>query len=236
MMDTEPWELYYWPVLPGRGELVRLVLEDRGVPYIDVGRKAKDFPSYQATVQALTNPATRTDFPPPRAQPILKKGPFVISQSTNVCLFLAKKYGLCPPGDLEYAANALALCVADLYEEVHNVHHPVSLTLYYEEQKEEALRAAKAFLKARLPTLLEYFEKVLRLNESSRQQYLVGADCSYVDLMLFQALSGLEFAFPKFWKASIDKYALLGALKERIAHRESLQAYFKSDRRMGFKL
>ena len=33
------YELYYWPGIPGRGEFVRLALEDAGADYIDVARE-----------------------------------------------------------------------------------------------------------------------------------------------------------------------------------------------------
>ncbi len=35
----KPYELFYWPGIPGRGEYVRLALEEAGAPYIDVPRE-----------------------------------------------------------------------------------------------------------------------------------------------------------------------------------------------------
>src|ERR687895_15573 len=35
------YELYYWPGIPGRGEFVRLALEDAGAEYVDVARRPK---------------------------------------------------------------------------------------------------------------------------------------------------------------------------------------------------
>ena len=32
------YELYYWPTIQGRGEFVRLALEDAGARYVDVAR------------------------------------------------------------------------------------------------------------------------------------------------------------------------------------------------------
>ena len=34
------YELYYWPMIQGRGEFVRLALEEAEAPYVDVARKA----------------------------------------------------------------------------------------------------------------------------------------------------------------------------------------------------
>ena len=36
-----PYELYYWPSIQGRGEFVRLALEEADVPYKDVARTAR---------------------------------------------------------------------------------------------------------------------------------------------------------------------------------------------------
>ena len=33
------YELYYWPTIQGRGEFVRLALEEAGADYVDVARK-----------------------------------------------------------------------------------------------------------------------------------------------------------------------------------------------------
>jgi glutathione S-transferase len=34
------YELYYWPTIQGRGEFVRLLLEEAGANYVDVARGA----------------------------------------------------------------------------------------------------------------------------------------------------------------------------------------------------
>jgi hypothetical protein len=35
------YELYYWPTIQGRGEYIRLTLEEAGVDYVDVAREPK---------------------------------------------------------------------------------------------------------------------------------------------------------------------------------------------------
>jgi len=229
MSQEEPWELYYWPTIPGRGEIIRLILEDRGVPYIDIGRKQGG----KAILDLLESPKDNSPFLPVRAPPAIKRGNLILFQSTNIALFLSKKYGLCPEGDLEYDANALALTIADLFDEAHNVHHPVSTSLYYEDQIEEAKKAAKSFIQTRLPKFLAYFEKVLKLNTHSNKQYCVGSGCSYVDLFLFQALCGLEYAFPYNYELTLNNYPLVKELKLRIYERPTLQNYLHSDRRLN---
>ena len=64
-MTPTPYELYYWPNIHGRGEFVRLVLEEAGAPYVDVGRARATraaasrpwSPSMQA--DAMATPASR---------------------------------------------------------------------------------------------------------------------------------------------------------------------------------
>lgn len=34
-----PYKLYYWDGIPGRGEFVRLALEEAGADYVDVARE-----------------------------------------------------------------------------------------------------------------------------------------------------------------------------------------------------
>ncbi len=36
-----PYELFYWPGLQGRGEFVRLALEEAGADYVDVCRSGQ---------------------------------------------------------------------------------------------------------------------------------------------------------------------------------------------------
>jgi len=129
----EPWRLYYWPDIPGRGEFVRLVLEEAKVPYVDVGRveggkKVREFVF------------SRSEGIPVAAPPVIERGNIVLSQTMNICMFLAEKYGLLPQGPVEvkYIANQVALTIADFVSEVHDVHHPISVSMYYEEQKDVA--------------------------------------------------------------------------------------------------
>ena len=39
------YELYYWPGIQGRGEFIRLALEQAGLSYIDVAREADGIPA-----------------------------------------------------------------------------------------------------------------------------------------------------------------------------------------------
>ncbi len=175
------YELYYWPTIQGRGEFVRLALEDAGADYEDVGNEAdagiteiSDYLEGQATAR------------PPFAPPFLKAGETVVSHVANILQFLGPRLGLIPDDEeTRLWAHGLQLTLTDFVAEIHDVHHPIGSSLYYEDQQEEAKQRAAIFLDERLPKFLGYFEQVLELNPDS-DTCLVGAEHSYVDLSLFQ--------------------------------------------------
>jgi glutathione S-transferase len=229
-VTAPPYELYYWPAIPGRGEFVRLVLEDAGVTYVDVGRLP---PAEGGGVEAVAAfYAGRTDGHPVFAPPVLKQGDLVLAQTAAICHFLGRRHGLAPADEAgEAHALELQLTVADLVGEVHDTHHPISAALYYEDQKPAAMQRAAHFVGERLPRFLRYFERVLRHNGSG---VLVGTEISHADLSLFQALEGLVYAFPRaFAKASLATPELL-ALRERVRELPRIAAYLASGRRMPF--
>ena len=226
-MSTTPYELYYWPDIPGRGEFVRLVLEEAGVPWVDVGRRPKT--GMKAVLDFYAGkPAGHPIFAPP----VLKQGDFVLAQTAAICDYLGRRHGLAPAG-AEGAAHALELqlTLADLVVEVHDTHHPISAMLYYEQQKAAAKKRAAHVVKERLPRYLGYFERVLAQNGGG---VLVGRELSHADLSLFQALEGLAYAFPRaFARASAATPGVL-ALRERVRARPRIAAYLASERRMPF--
>jgi len=226
--NEEPWRLYYWPSIPGRGEFVRLVFEEAQVPYIDVGR-VEGFEKVREFV------FVREGGFPVAAPPVIQRGDIVLSQTMNICLFLAEKYGLLPKGDNEYyIANQVALTLADFVSEIHDVHHPISTALYYEDQKTESIKRAKFFSELRIPKFLTYLEKILESNASSQGKSLIGPSFSYVDLILFQVVSGLEYAFPRNIAKIKAKFPKVFQLKESVALRPNIASYLTSSRRKSF--
>ncbi|HEY8494532.1 MAG TPA: glutathione S-transferase [Myxococcota bacterium] len=228
-MDT-PYELYYWPEIPGRGEFVRLVLEEAGVPYVDVARRPRaEGGGVEAVVVFY---AGRNDGHPIFAPPVLKQGGFVLAQTAAICDFLGRRHGLAPRDERDAAhALELQLTVADLVAEVHETHHPISAALYYEDQKAEAKKRAKHFVDERLPRFLDYFERVLTHGGG---EWLLGSVLSHADLSLFQALEGLAYAFPRAFARASEKTPGLLALRERVRTRPRIAAYLSSERRMAF--
>ena len=229
-MSVDPYELYYWPTIPGRGEFVRLVLEEAGVPYVDVGRRPRKQGGGIEAVIAFY--AGRREGHPVFAPPVLVHGDLVLAQTAAICHFLGRRHGLAPDDEAGQAhALELQLTIADLVDEVHDTHHPVSAALYYDDQKPEAKRRAAHFVGERLPRFLGYFERVLRHHGG---EALLGTHLSHADLSLFQALEGLAYAFPRAFARAGEATPGVLALRERVRARPRIAAYLASDRRMAF--
>jgi glutathione S-transferase len=215
------YELYYWPSIQGRGEFVRLALEDAGAPYVDVARRP---PGMKAMLRFLDDDALKT---PPFAPPFLRAGKLLIAQTTNILLYLGPRLGLAPKNEAgRLWVHQLQLTIADWLVEVHDVHHPIGSGLYYEDQKPESRRRAADFRKNRLPKFLGYFEAVLKRETSAK--------ITYASLSLFQMVEGLRYAFPGTMKKLERRYPRLIELHERVAARPRLAAYLASKRRIPF--
>lgn len=181
------YELIYWPGLPGRGEYIRLVFEEAGVPYTDKAVTSPDAAVKDVLNRIGDNLGSEIN-PPFFAPPILRHGDFYISQTPNILQYIAPRHGLGPAdGPGFYHVNGLALTILDgLSNEAHDTHHPISVMLYYEDQKEESKRRAKEYTKDRLPKFLGHLEKVLEGKKSGAGPWLYGGELTYADLVLFQ--------------------------------------------------
>ena len=231
-MTNAEYRLYYWPEIQGRGEFVRLVLEDAGTPYVDVAR----LPDAEGGgMRALMEVLERNDIGTPTlAPPILRHGDLYVSQTATICAYLGERHGLAPEGDARWQAQHLQLTLADFVVEIHDTHHPIAGSLYYDDQKAEARRRTATFRRERLPKFLGYFERVLTLNAAADDCWLVGADCSHADLSLFQVVAGLEYAFPRALGALRDRHPNVFALRDRVCNRPNVAAYLASERRIPF--
>lgn len=216
------YQLYYWTGLQGRGEFVRLCLEDAGADYVDVARVEGD----DAIMPFLDG---EHDGTLPFAPPFLKSGKLVIAQVANILQYLGPRHRLVPESEAKrLAAHQLQLTIADLVAEVHDTHHPVASELYYEDQRDEAKRRSKDFRENRIPKFLHYFEKTIDRGGGT----FALREHSYVDLSLFQVMEGLRYAFPK--AMAKQKVPLLRDLASRVADRPNIAAYLASERRVAF--
>ena len=227
------YELYYWPSIQGRGEFVRLALEEAGADYVDVARLPEAGGMGLPALLRLLDPAAGAPHRP-FAPPFLKAGRQLIGQTANILLFLGPRLGLAPGNTAERLwANQLQLTIADLVSEAHDTHHPIAAGLYYADQLAEARRRAHDFTHNRLPNFLGYFEAMLA-RETGGQAHAVGASVSYVDLSLFQVMAGLRYAFPRAMAALEPTLPGLVALHAAVAARPRIAAYLASPRRLPF--
>jgi len=222
-------ELYYWPMIQGRGEFVRLLLEESGAHYVDVARANDGIAAMMRLLDGAKPGAL------PFAPPFVKVGRAVVSQTANILAFLAPKLALVPDDEaLRAEASQIQLTIADLVDEVHDTHHPIASSRYYEDQKKEAKRRAQEFVKERMPKYLGWLESVLARNRTSAGRWLVGGDLTYVDLSAFQVIEGLRYAFPNALARLEAKIPRLIELHDRVAERPRIAAYLKSERRLPF--
>jgi glutathione S-transferase len=215
------YELYYWPTIQGRGEFIRLALEDAGSSYTDVARKPGGMRKMMRLLEdeSLKNRAF--------APPFLRAGKQLIAQTANILFYLGPRLGLAPKDEAKRLwVHQLQLTISDWLVEVHDCHHPLGANFYYEQQKKEAKRRAADFRKERLPKFLDYFEGALKSDSS--------ATITYVHLSLFQTLEGLRYAFPRTMLRIGRNYPSLRKNHERVAARPRLAEYLASARRLPF--
>ncbi|MBR0754608.1 glutathione S-transferase [Bradyrhizobium jicamae] len=219
------YQLYYWPMIQGRGEYVRLALEDAGADYTDVARGKGGMSAMMTMMEARKGT-------PPFAPPFLKAGNLMIAQTANILLYLGARHGLAPKAEAgKMWVHQLQLTVADFVLEIHDTHHPLGPSLYYEDQKAPAKKRTEEFWKSRVQKYLGYFDEIVGANGGA---WLTGRRVTYADLSLFQIVEGLRYAFPKRMQAFEKKIPRLTALRDRVAERPNIKAYLASERRIPF--
>jgi len=220
------YELFYWPSIQGRGEFIRLALEESGVDYVDMARESGRGRGVHAMMTLMD------DMPhPPFAPPYLRAGRLVIGQTANILQYLGPRLGLVPKAErARLWAHQLQLTIADLVAAIHDTHHPIAAALYYRQQKPEAKRRSRYFIAERAPKFLGYFERAV----AAGRGHLVGRRLSYVDLSMFQIVAGLRYAFPNMMARLEPRHPHLVALHNRVAQRPNTAAYLASPRRLPF--
>lgn len=218
------YNLWYWPSIQGRGEFVRLPLEAAGIEYRDCARTAGE--------EGLMADLAGHDKRGPFAPPYLEIDGLVIAQVANILMYLGERHQLAPSNMADRLwLNQLQLTIADLVAEAHNVHHPVDLMAYYDDQKPEAARAAQQFREKRLPKFLRHFEDTVNSNAGD---WLIDHRWTYADTSLFQVIEGLRYMFPKRMAAVERDYPSVMRIRDQVADLPGIKAYLKSDRRLAF--
>jgi glutathione S-transferase len=226
------YELFYWPEIQGRGEFVRLALEQAGAAYVDVARRsAKAGGGVPALLRLMEDEGVAHL---PFAPPFLRAGKLLIAQTPNILAYLGEKHRLAPKDEAgRLWTQQLQLTILDFVNEIHGTHHPIAGSLYYRDQKREAKRYTQYFREERVPKFLGYFERVLARNPQG-SRFLVGRRVTHADLSLFQVMAGLRYAFPRLMRANEADYPLIDALGARVAALPRMAAYLKSKRRIPF--
>ncbi len=222
------YEFFYWSGIQGRGEFVRLALEDAGADYVDIALQRNGDERLMAFME-------RDDLSrPPFAPPFLRDGEIVVAQTAAILTHLGDRLGLSPRSAVDRLwLQQIQLTISDAVGEAHDAHHPLGAHLYYEDQKREAARRANHFRAERIPKFLGWFDRILARNPQG-DAYLVGASATYADLSLFQLVEGLRYAFPNATKNSLVEAPRVAAHRQRISERPRIRAYLQSDRRTPF--
>ena len=226
------YRLFYWPGIQGRGEYVRLALEEARADYVDIALlPQKRGGGVAALMRVLED---RKMARPPFAPPFLQAGRQWIGQTANILQFLGPRLGLVPRDQGgRLWVHQLQLTMADFVVEIHDTHHPLGGSLYYEQQKTAARRRSKEFIAERLPKYLRYFERVAQHNDVPGQ-WLAGRRLTYADLSMAQIIAGLQYAFPRAMRARLRGYPRLRALHEAVFARPNIRRYVASGRRLAF--
>ena len=228
-MSDRQYDLWYWPSIQGRGEFVRLFMAAAGLGWRD---RARDGDA-QALVEDMERRAESGQFAP-YAPPYLveRQSDFAIAQVAHIVSWLTGTHDL-GSGDerTDLHLIQLQLTITDIVAEVHDVHHPVANSLYYDDQKDAAARAAKAFREERMPKYFDHFQQALHVNDGP---FVLGEQWSHVDTSLFQLVEGLRYAFPQRMTSLESAYPELGACRDAVARIDGVARYLDSGRRIAF--
>jgi glutathione S-transferase len=228
---SKAYELFYWPGIQGRGEFVRLAFEAAAAPYVDVARLPASRGGGAAAITRFL--AARGPWLAPLGPPAVRHGRTVVGQTAAILQWLGPRLGLVPRDEASrLRAHQLQLTIADLVAEAHDTHHPVAVSLYYEDQRAEAARRSEHFREERIPMFLRYLDRALDSNRAGRGRWLVGRGLSYPDLSAFQVIAGLRHAFPRATSRHERRLPRLGALHDRVAALPRIAAYLASERRI----
>ncbi|CAB9527095.1 glutathione Stransferase [Seminavis robusta] len=248
-MATDPPVPPEWTVLyhapgkfKGRGEFLRLMLEDKGVSYVNTDENLYGpdgmMDGFRGSHEAIQK--NTLSFPllfPPAIWHRPRDGgeEVLINQSAACMIYLGDVLGYAPSSAAERArANAVLLNAMDYIAEGRVSFHPVKNTMSYNDQKEEGDKSSKEWCENRMKNFLYHFNKVVAgQNGGGKAPVAGGPNVTYADFALFHVLDATvsQFnnekyghAWDKFDGTALKEYYLW--MKER----PNLQAYFQSDR------
>src|ERR1700754_32689 len=115
------YQLYYWDGIQGRGEFVRLSLEEAGAGYIDMTRESGSGKGVSGMIGVIKS---TSEAHIPFAPPFLRGGEPIVSHVAHTPLYVGPRLVLAPQDEkLRYVANELQLTITNFIPEVHDPHH-----------------------------------------------------------------------------------------------------------------
>lgn len=238
--------LYHMPgKFKGRGEFLRLMLEDKGITSYEntdenlYGPKGIMDMFRGADVKLIDDDSSGgTTFPCLYPPAILHRPPgggeeVLINQVGACVIYLGDVLGYSPTTSVERArANAVLLNALDYIADGRRSFHPVKDAMSYNDQKEEGDRISKQFSQERMPKFLHHFDKVIRQNGPTKP-VAGGGGITYADFALFHVLDATANQFNSDHYDNAWDKTDLPAMKgyyEWMKDRPNLKAYFASDR------
>ncbi len=221
------YELYYWPDIQGRGEFVRLALEEAGADYVDVARGRGGTAALMKLLGG--EKASR----PPFAPPFLKAGKLVIAQTANILLYLGAAPPPCARGRGRQAVGQPAPAHHRRLPGRDPRHPPPDLLQPLLRRPARRSRAPRGIFpeaaRAQIPRLFR-----ARASRAIGGRFLAGAKLSYPDLSLFQIVAGMRYAFPRAMLRLEKNLPRVRELHDAVAARPRIEAYLASKRRIPF--
>lgn len=190
------YKLYYFN-MKGRGEAIRLIFAQAGVPFEDYRFKEGEWPTYKEKT-------------PMGQAPVLEVDGKQLCQSLAIARYLAKQFGLQGSNDWEAAQCDM---LSDGFQDVVGTMRPWFI------EKDEAKKAEilANLKKEHFIPFADRYEKILAANPSG---FYVGDKVTWLDLVLFALeewwsgmLPDVMGAHPKM-KAHMEKIAALPNIKK----------------------
>ena len=234
--------IYHGPVaFKGRGEFLRLMLEDKGVPYVNSAENLYGptgiFDCFRGSPEAVAT-LDNTIFPvffPPAVRHCPPDGEEVFINQVSACMvYIGQVLGYAPATAAERGrAESVMANAIDYIAEGRRSFHPFKDGMSYKDQKEQGDRVSREFATGRMLIWLQHFDKVVSKFGGPTTPVAGGKTVTYADFCLFHVLDATVHQFNvEFYDMAWDK-ANVPALKvyyEWIKSRPNLQAYFASDR------
>ena len=207
------YELYYWPSIQGRGEFVRLALEDAGADYVDVARESKGMAAMMRLMES------RAIERPPFAPPFLKAGKLIIAQTANILFYLGPRLDLVPKAIRSDYGRTSCNSPSPIGSPRRTTRIIRSRAVFITKIRRRKPSGAPLILPpSGSRNISATLSRILKRN-SKGGGYLLGKKISYVDLSLFQMIEGLRYAFPRAMARLEPKHLASIALHDRVAAR-----------------